>query len=333
MIQFIKNTLKFPTVPNFATTHFNAYHIQSDKVMIKILVIQWIIATFFTSIQYNTYFYGFFGGALIVLPIMILFPYLKGESYYRYFIAIAMMLFSVIFIQQYLGRIEMHFHVFIALAILTLYKDMVPILIAAVTTIIHHLVFNYLQLYEVSLFDMPVMIFNYGCGLDIVLLHTIFVLTELAVLGYIIRLEIEHSVDLNVTKNEINNLNKELKHTSLHDTLTGLPNRLHLNNKITQIMEKTFLNDEKFAILFLDLDHFKNINDTLGHNIGDALLQTVAKILKSNVTEESLISRIGGDEFIVVLSGFKNEQALLPIINNLVQKFRQEYIVKGYSLR
>ena len=83
-------------------------------------------------------------------------------------------------------------------------------------------------------------------------------------------------------------------------------------------MEKTFLNDEKFAILFLDLDHFKNINDTLGHNIGDALLQTVAKILKSNVTEESLISRIGGDEFIVVLSGFKNEQALLPIINNLL---------------
>ena len=333
MIQFIKKTLKFPTVPTFANAHFRAYHIQSDKVMIKILVIQWIIATFFTSIQYNTYFYGFFGGALIVLPIMILFPYLKGESYYRYFIAIAMMLFSVIFIQQYLGRIEMHFHVFIALAILTLYKDMVPILIAAVTTIIHHLVFNYLQLYEVSLFDMPVMIFNYGCGLDIVLLHTIFVLTELAVLGYIIRLEIEHSVDLNVTKNEINNLNKELKHTSLHDTLTGLPNRLHLNNKITQIMEKTFLNDEKFAILFLDLDHFKNINDTLGHNIGDALLQTVAKILKSNVTEESLISRIGGDEFIVVLSGFKNEQALLPIINNLVQKFRQEYIVKGYSLR
>ena len=333
MIQFLKNTFKFPTVPNFASTQFNAYHVQSDKVMIKLLIIQWFIATFLTSIQYNTYMYGFFGGALIVIPILILFPYLKGEPYYRYFIAIAMMLFSVIFIQQYLGRIEIHFHIFIALAILTLYKDLMPIFIAAITTILHHLIFNYLQLYEVSLFDMPVMVFNYGCGLDIVILHAIFVLIELAVVGYIIRLEIEHSVDLNITKNEINNLNKELEHTSLHDTLTGLPNRLYLNTKITKIMEQATLNDEKFAIVFLDLDHFKNINDTLGHNIGDALLQTVAKILKNNVTSNSLISRIGGDEFIIVISGFEDEQTLLPLINNLVKKFRQEYIVKGYSLR
>lgn len=330
---FENSVLKMPIIPDFALENFRLNHIESDKVMVILLSIQWFLATFITSIRYDTYFYGFFGGALIVAPIIALFPYLKGERYYRYFIAIAMMLFSVIFIQQYLGRIEMHFHIFIALAILTLYKDIMPIVLAAITTILHHLVFNYLQLYEVSLFDMPVMVFNYGCGLDIVILHAIFVLIELAVVGYIIKVDIQRSIDLNLSKNEIHTLNERLNYSSLHDTLTGLPNRLHLNNKITEILNQADLNDEKVAIVFLDLDHFKNINDTLGHNIGDALLQTVANILKNNVTPNSLVSRIGGDEFILVISGLNDTEVLLPIINNLVEKFRKEYIVKGYSLR
>ena len=333
MKKTINYILKCPTVPDFAMENFKAHHIQSDKVMVVLLTIQWIIATFITSIQYDTYLYGFFSGGLIVVPILILFPYLKGEKYFRYFVSIGMMLFSVIFIQQYLGRIEMHFHIFIALAILTLYKDTMPLIIAAITTILHHIVFNYLQLYEVSLFDMPVMVFNYGCGWDIVILHAIFVLIELAVIGYIIKTEIEHNIHLNMTQNEISELNTKLEYTSLHDTLTGLPNRLYLNKKITEIKNLATINNEKFAIVFLDLDHFKNINDTLGHNIGDALLQTVADILKKNVTENTLISRIGGDEFIVVISGFKTEEALLPLINNLVKEFRNEYTVKGYSLR
>jgi len=333
MNNFLNTLFSLPKIPESANKNFNLHHIQSDKVMVSLLVIQWFIATFITSIQYDTYLYGFFAGALIVIPIILLFPHLKGDRYYRYFISIAMILFSVIFIQQYFGRIEMHFHIFIVLAILTLYKDIMPIIIGAITTIVHHIVFNYLQLYEVTLFDMPVMVFNYGCGFDIVILHTIFVLTELAVLGYIIKLDIEHSVDLNVTKNKMNKLNAELEYSSLHDTLTGLPNRLYLNEKIKEIMHYATLNDEKFAIVFLDLDHFKNVNDTLGHNVGDALLKVVANILKKNVSKETLISRIGGDEFILVISGFKDEAVLFPSINNLVKEFRKEYLVKGYSLR
>lgn len=333
MNKYLEYLLTFPQVPFFVSKKFTSYHIQSDKVMVSLLVIQWFVATFITSLHYDTYLYGFFGGALIVLPILFLFPRLKGERYYRYFIAIAMMLFSVIFIQQYLGRIEMHFHIFIALAILTLYKDIIPIVIASATTITHHLVFNYLQLYEVSLFGLPVMVFNYGCGLDIVLLHTLFVVVELLVLGYIIRLEIQHSVDLNITKNKIDKLNKRLEHSSLHDTLTGLPNRLYLNEKIKEIMETSLANNEKFAIIFLDLDHFKNINDTLGHNIGDALLQTTANILRKALPKEALIARIGGDEFILLVSGFTNEEILFPLMSNLVKEFKKEYLVKGYSLR
>ncbi|MCX6076118.1 MAG: EAL domain-containing protein [Campylobacterales bacterium] len=333
MRQIINYLFSYPKIPEFAKNSFKLFNIESDKVMIGLLILQWFISTFVTSIQYNTYFYGFFGGALIVLPILFLYPFFKGDKYYRYFIAMAMMLFSIIFIQQYLGRIEMHFHIFIVMAILTLYKDIFPLLIAAATTLLHHLIFNYLQLYEVSLFDMPVMIFNYGCGFDIVILHAIFVLSELAVLGYIIRIQREHQISLNITQNQINELNHELEYTSLHDSLTGLPNRLYLRQQLKGIKQGAIKNGDKFAIIFLDLDHFKNINDTLGHDVGDTLLKTVANILRTNVTENALVTRIGGDEFIIVLSGFNHVDYLLPVITELLKEFRKELFIKGYSLR
>lgn len=213
MKKTLSNLFTFPNIPSIAGHRFKLFNIESDRVMIALLIFQWFIATFVTSILYDTYYYGFFGSALIVLPIIFLYPYLKGQRYYRYFIAIAMMLFSVIFIQQYLGRIEMHFHIFIAMAILTLYKDVMPLIIAAATTILHHIVFNYLQFYEVSLFDMPVMVFNYGCGFDIVILHAIFVISELLVLGYITKLQIERTIILHNTEYQVTELNKELQHT------------------------------------------------------------------------------------------------------------------------
>jgi diguanylate cyclase len=333
MKKTLSNLFTFPNIPSIAGHRFKLFNIESDRVMIALLIFQWFIATFVTSILYDTYYYGFFGSALIVLPIIFLYPYLKGQRYYRYFIAIAMMLFSVIFIQQYLGRIEMHFHIFIAMAILTLYKDVMPLIIAAATTILHHIVFNYLQFYEVSLFDMPVMVFNYGCGFDIVILHAIFVISELLVLGYITKLQIERTIILHNTEYQVTELNKELQHTSLHDVLTGLPNRLYLNEKIDILKQKAEENGKKFAVIFLDLDHFKNINDTLGHDIGDALLQTVANILKNCVTQNSLITRIGGDEFIIVVSDFDDTEYLLPIISNVLENFRKELFIKGYALQ
>ena len=332
-MKIINYIFSYPKIPSYAEISFRLFHLQSDKVMIMLLALQWIISTFVTSIKYDTSYYGFFSGALIVLPIIFLYRYLKGEKYYRYFIAVAMMLFSVVFIQQYLGRIEMHFHVFIAMAILTLYKDVYPLIIAAITTIVHHLVFNYLQLYEVSLFDMPVMVFNYGCGLDIVALHAIFVIIELFVLGYIIRLQVEHTISLNNSQNQISELNKELEHISLHDALTNLPNRLQLSQKIEKIMLNAEKNSTKFAIIFLDLDHFKNINDTLGHDVGDALLQRVADILLNSVCEEALISRIGGDEFVIVVSNFSNQDEIMPTINEMLNNFRKDLFVKGYLLK
>jgi len=331
--KIVNYIFSYPKIPSYAKISFQLFHIESDRVMLLLLALQWAVATFITSIKYATYYYGFFSGALIVLPLLLLYKHLKGERYFRYFIAVAMMLFSVIFIQQYLGRIEMHFHVFIAMAILTLYKDVMPLIFAAATTIIHHVIFNYLQLYEVSLFGMPVMVFNYGCGFDIVILHAIFVVIELFVLGYIVRLQVEHTININESQNQVNELNKELAYLSMHDILTDLPNRLNLKEKIQNVLIDAEKNAKKFAVIFLDLDHFKNINDTLGHDIGDALLKRVAAMLKESVSQDTLIARIGGDEFIMVVSDFNDQNELVPTINNLLNNFRKDLLIKGYLLR
>jgi len=329
----LEHLLTFPRVPKFANENFNEHFIQSDKVMLVLLVIHWFIATFVTSISYDTYKYGFLSGGLITLSLFVAYRYFKGTQVMRALVAVGLMLFSLVFIQQHLGRIEMHFHVFIGLAILTLYKDVVPVFVAAATTIVHHLIFNYLQLYEVSLFEMPVMVFNYGCGLDIVILHGIFVMAEALVLGYIIKLQIEYGVELNRSENKISGLNEELSYASLHDSLTGLPNRHNLHSQLNLMVANANRYQRKFAILFLDLDHFKNVNDTLGHNVGDTLLVSVSKKLKSIIRDNDVISRIGGDEFIIILNDFNDMGSLEQVIIKILDAFHHEWVIKNHFLR
>jgi diguanylate cyclase (GGDEF)-like protein len=333
MNSIYEKIFRFPVVPEFAQKNFSEHFLQADKVMLVMMGIQWIIATFITSISYGTYMYGFIGGGLISFILLIAYYFFKGTQVMRSLVGIGMMLFSLIYIQQHLGRIEMHFHVFIALAILSIYKDVVPVFVAAATTIIHHLVFNYLQQYEVSLFNMPVMVFNYGCGMDIVLLHALFVIAEVLVIGYIIKLQIEYGVEQNRSENQIMGLNEELSFTSLHDSLTGLPNRYNLYSQLKLTVANANRYERKFAVLFLDLDHFKNINDTLGHNIGDALLKSVAVKLKSMIRENDIVARIGGDEFIIVLNDFNDSGTLERVIVKILDAFPQEWVIKPHFLR
>jgi diguanylate cyclase (GGDEF)-like protein/PAS domain S-box-containing protein len=94
----------------------------------------------------------------------------------------------------------------------------------------------------------------------------------------------------------------EMSHLAQHDTLTKLPNRTLLQDRLSQAITTAGRNGSRMAILFLDLDGFKHINDSLGHAIGDKLLQSVAKRLLASVRTSDTVSRIGGDEFVVLLS-------------------------------
>src|SRR5690606_23109411 len=85
------------------------------------------------------------------------------------------------------------------------------------------------------------------------------------------------------------------------DSLTGLPNRARFNQELGFIINQASLNDERVAVLFLDLDNFKNINDSLGHQVGDLLLKAVADRLRRCVRRSDFIARLGGDEFTVIL--------------------------------
>lgn len=185
--------------------------IKADQIMLQLLFIHWIIASTLTAYSYGFYLLGFIGGGTVFLIAFITYKLLKGTLYSRVIMGMSFMLFSAIFIQQHLGRIEMHFHVFVSLAFLIRYKDFYPMLAAALTTIIHHTVFNYYQFFEVSVFDVSVKIYNYGQGLDITLLHVFFIIIATATYFYIIKQLTQQFINNINLNNEIERNNKEFK--------------------------------------------------------------------------------------------------------------------------
>jgi diguanylate cyclase (GGDEF)-like protein/PAS domain S-box-containing protein len=94
----------------------------------------------------------------------------------------------------------------------------------------------------------------------------------------------------------------EMSHLAQHDSLTDLPNRILFKDRLTQAIALAVRQDKQLAVMFLDLDHFKKINDSLGHNVGDLLLQSVAGRLAASVRRTDTVSRLGGDEFVILLS-------------------------------
>ncbi|MDZ4724728.1 MAG: methyl-accepting chemotaxis protein [Leptospira sp.] len=107
----------------------------------------------------------------------------RGTKKLRILNSCLVMLWSVIFIQAQLGRIEMHFHVFVGLAFLLIYEDWLLFPIAGGFIAVHHVIFNFLQSMKIKLFDIPIEVFNYGCGWDIVTLHALFVIIECVALA------------------------------------------------------------------------------------------------------------------------------------------------------
>jgi len=93
---------------------------------------------------------------------------------------------------------------------------------------------------------------------------------------------------------------RRLLQLAQHDSLTGLPNRLYLHTKLPQVLKKLKGNDSLIALVYVDVDNFKNINDSRGHGCGDQLLQIIAKRLRASVAAQDLVTRMGGDEFVIV---------------------------------
>lgn len=118
-----------------------------------------------------------------------------------------------------------------------------------------------------------------------------------------------------------------------YDFLTGLPNRALLNDRLMQSMAFAQRHGKKVALMYLDLDHFKHINDSLGHAVGDQLLQSVAKKLQACVRLSDTISRHGGDEFVVVLPKVEDVHDAAITAEKIIAALTQPHLVSGYELR
>jgi diguanylate cyclase (GGDEF)-like protein/PAS domain S-box-containing protein len=127
-------------------------------------------------------------------------------------------------------------------------------------------------------------------------------------------------------------LNQEVSHIAKHDTLTGISNRLHLDEMMEVLISTSKKRDREFAFLFLDLDHFKEINDTYGHNVGDLLLQEITTVLQKQIRSEDIFARIGGDEFIIVLTNIKRERLSAPL-EMMIKTMRQTWDIQGQKLK
>jgi diguanylate cyclase (GGDEF)-like protein len=124
----------------------------------------------------------------------------------------------------------------------------------------------------------------------------------------------------------------ELRHQALHDSLTGLPNRALIMDRIGQLMTRNRRNGTNGSVLFVDLDDFKNVNDTLGHDAGDQLLVAVAARLESTLRDTDTVGRMSGDEFIVLIDG--GELAVAPelVASRLLDVMRQPFRLEGVTL-
>ncbi|CAJ1004174.1 MULTISPECIES: GGDEF domain-containing protein [Bacillales] len=122
-------------------------------------------------------------------------------------------------------------------------------------------------------------------------------------------------------------LESQLAHMAYHDMLTGLPNRRLLLDRMQQAIAKAKRSNQLLAVLFLDCDNFKDINDTWGHDVGDQFLQVMAKRLTSCVRDVDTVARLGGDEFVILLTSLESETEAAKVAARILDVLQQPWLI------
>ena len=176
-------------------------------------------------------------------------------------------------------------------------------------------------------------------------LHAEIIKKELAQKKLILNQEaLKETVEMRTE--ELNNINKVLvneikerrriesnfEHMAHHDTLTNLPNRLLLDARLQHAIERAKRSNSQVAVIFIDIDHFKTINDTLGHDIGDELLILISNRLSSCVREEDTVARLGGDEFIIIIEQVQGIGDLEALVKKIMNVSCEKVYIKNHEL-
>ena len=144
--------------------------------------------------------------------------------------------------------------------------------------------------------------------------------------------DLTHFIGIFYDNSERKTIEERLEHLAHYDPLTGLPNRSLLRDRMEQAVERAIREESKVAMLYLDLDHFKQINDTLGHASGDALLKTVAQRMKTCVRGVDTIARLGGDEFVVLVPDINDARDIGTVAEKLMTTLSQPYTLESQSV-
>jgi two-component system cell cycle response regulator len=143
---------------------------------------------------------------------------------------------------------------------------------------------------------------------------------------------IHNMLEVRLLYKRLEHYTRELESLALHDALTGLPNRRLLLDRLSSAIAHARRNQLPMAVMYLDLDDFKLINDTLGHDAGDKLLSMVAARLVGAVRQEDTVARLGGDEYVIALWEYSHDDDLARLASKVLQAVSQPYDFQGHSL-
>lgn len=142
--------------------------------------------------------------------------------------------------------------------------------------------------------------------------------------------DMRHQIKQQLT--ELQRSREELEHLARHDALTGLPNRVLFFDRVEQALIAVRRDQTHLALMFIDLDHFKPINDTLGHAFGDSLLHEIAKRIRAAVRESDTPARIGGDEFVVLLRNVQHAEDALTVAEKIRQTLNEPFTIDKHTV-
>lgn len=137
---------------------------------------------------------------------------------------------------------------------------------------------------------------------------------------------------LKKTIQELSVAKHELQYETEHDTLTGLANATLLIDRLNQSIKNASRYKQKIAVLYLNLDHFKKLNDSFGIDVGDELLQAFSQKLVNNIRQSDTVARIGGDEFIIILDHFDDGAFIEAVVNKIMKLSKNSFMIQGHEI-